>query len=73
MTISNREFSKHAVERYAERYPRLNFSEAISQVERIPKRDKKYRNIERRSKCRIYRSWLGPVFVVVNNTVVTVY
>lgn len=73
MIIENREFTVHAMERFNERYPRIRFEDAISQVNRINKKDKKYRSKEKRGKCRLYKSWLGPTFVVVGNSVVTVY
>lgn len=71
--IEKRIFTKHAAERYVERYPKLDFKLASSQVGRVSKKDKSMRNKEKRSKCKLYKSWLGPTFVVVGNYVVTVY
>jgi|GEM_PF-3424934 len=70
--IEKRIFTKHAAERYMERYPKLDFKLASSQVNRVSKKDKPMRNKEKRSKCKLYKSWLGPTFVVVGNYVVTV-
>ena len=70
--IEKRIFTKHAAERYMERYPKLDFKLASSQVFRAGRKYRRMRNKERRSKCKLYKSWLGPTFVVVGNYVVTV-
>lgn len=69
--IEKRVFTKHAAERYLERYPNLDFMMACSQVKRL--KDKRTKQKERSTKCKVYKSWLGPKFIVSGNLVLTVY
>lgn len=71
--IEKRVFTKHAAERYLERYPDLEFKMATSQVSTVHRKDRQLRAKEKCTKCKLYKSWLGPTFVVVGNSVVTVY
>lgn len=66
-------FTIHAAERFHERFPKLNFKEAVSDVKRGRTINTRLRKLDKYKKCKTYVSWLGPIFIVKNGVVVTVY